>query len=598
MTKSRKRVGVLIGSVIAPYIRKALRGMYQAANDLGVDIIVFAGSQLTYNFMDGGEIDRDHDLMNAITREHVGRNELDGMIIIYGSHTVDMSVDERKKLLDSYSDIPYILIEEFSDRDNTGYIINDNYNSMRKVVEHLVTYHGYTRLLYVGGWDDNREAMERKRAFEDVLLENDIRVKPEMMINGFFSEDCDAYVEELLDRNEKPEAIVCANDLMAYAVYKVLNKRGMSVGNPRLNANAVAVTGYDDDVRALSSDPPLTTIGQDFYYEGYRSVEDILALIRDGIIDGSIVPTTLLRRASCGCSYGKQHRYLPMNETERSQPEFYAVKVAELMREEILISSVKDDIGDKIYDILYEAIYKDTLVIGGYIKDTINADTVVEQIRGLLDSPYGVYISPNALMNAFSDYMSALIHDSGDQRTMILLSDILVEGMKYLQNYMFNEENVRTIKYETEALQLSLISRNMSFVSDDEQQMYRVALEKMDYADKSDIYIFLYDEPVTHSYGMDALRKAKLQLVAKKTEKDCIVTYPRDERPKIDGEKNELFYASENEEDKSSRYCFADIHHMDMIYGVIVSRMDGDDVMYASLLAMHIGMILSFLDHP
>ncbi|MBR4718700.1 MAG: substrate-binding domain-containing protein [Lachnospiraceae bacterium] len=594
MINRRKRIGVLMGSAIAPYLRTVLRGMYQAAYDLGADLVVFAGSQLTYNFMDGGEIEKDHDLMNAITREHVRRNEIDGMVVVYGSHTMDMTTQEKQRLLDTYGDIPYILIEEFSDRNNTGYIINDNYSSMRKVVEHLVNYHGYTKFLYVGGWENNRESIERKRAFEDVLIENELHFEPKMMVYGLFSELCGPVVEELLDRNEKPEAIVCANDLMAYAVYDVLKKRGMRVGNPRLDASAVAVTGYDDDVRASSSDPPLTTVGQDFYYEGYKSIENVLVLLRDGIIDGGIVPTILKKRSSCGCSYGRKHRYLPMSDIERTQPEFYAVKIAELMREDILISNVKDEIGDKIYDILYESLYKDILILGGYIKDTLNAETVVGQLRELVNSPFSKYISPNAMMNAFSDYMSALIHDSADHNKMILLSEILVEGMKYLQNYVFNIENVRTIKYETETMQLSLISRNMSFVSDDEQKMFRVALEKMCFSDRSDIYIFLYDEPVMHSEGIETVHSARMRLAAKKNEAEGIVTYAFEERPVIEGGINELYFASEYEDDKSSRYCFADIHHSDKIYGVAVSRMETDDVMYLTLLALQVAMILSF----
>lgn len=594
MLTRRKRIGVLIGSAIAAYMRKMINGMYQAANDLGVDIVVFAGTQLAYNFLDGGEIDNDHDFMNALLRDHARRNELDGMVICYGSYSVFMDQDVRKRLLDMYSDIPYILIEEFTDKNNTGYLINDNYYSMRKIVEHMVNYHGYTKFLYVGGRPDNREAIERERAFRDILVENDIHFTDEMMVDGSFRESCDDAVEELLDRNAKPEAIICANDLMAYAVYRVLKKRDIPIGNPRLISGAIAVTGYDDDERSASSDPPITTIQQDFYYEGYMAVEKLLTLIRDGMVDSGIVPTVLQMRASCGCSSGKQHRYIPMNETERANPEFYAIKVAELMREEILISNVKEEIGDKIYDILYEAIYKDVLMFNGFIQERLNADVVTAQLRGLVDSEYRNHISLHSFIMAFSDYVSSLINAAENQRAMTVLSNILVEGMKYLQNCLLNESVMEAAKYQTEALQLALIARNMDMYADsDEQEMYRVALSKMDFSDKSDIYIFINDRPVSYKAGIKGLEDVNLRLAASKTSAEGIVTYAKEERPLIGKDEKILDYASRYRQDKSNRYCITDIYHADKLYGVLVSRMDTDDVMYLTLLALQIAMILS-----
>lgn len=593
MSNNRKRIGVLIGSAVAPYMRKIINGIYQAGTDLGIDLVVFAGAQLDYNFLDGGAVDKDHDFMNSMIREHVRRNKLDGMIISFGSHCVFMDADVRKRLIDSYADIPYILLEEFTDKPNTGYIINDNYHSMRLVVEHLVNYHGYKKFLYIGGRHDNRESIERQRAFEDVMKENGIVVTPEMMTEGKFIEECEPEVEELLDRNEKPEVIVCASDLMAFAVYKVLRRRGMRIGNPRLSENAVAVTGYDDDMRAVSSDPPLTTVAQDFFYSGYTAVESILALIRDGIIDGSVAPNHLKKRASCGCSYGKHHRYLPMNDTERAQPEFYSIKIAELFREEILTSNVREEIGDKIYDILYESIYKDALILNGFVKETISSETVTDQLRRLLDSPYSGYISPYALIRAFSDYMSSLIHSSNDPTTMVLMSDIMVAGMKYIQNHILYKSNVERFELEKEALQLSLLARNMSLAGDDIGSMFRAAFNKISYADKSDIFLFLYDEPADRKEGPKALKDRPIRLVASRTEKGGIKLYPENERPLVTEEKTMISYASECEDDMSDRYCFVDVHHEDLVYGVVVSRMDEDDIIYLTLLAFQIAMMLA-----
>ena len=264
------------------------------------------------------------------------------------------------------------------------------------------------------------------------------------------------------------------------------------------------------------------------------------------------------------------------------------------MREEILISNVKEEIGDRVYDILYEAIYKDVLMFSGLIQETLNADVVIGQLRELVDSEYRDHISLHSLVMAFSDYVSSLINATDNQRAMAVLSNILVEGMKYLQNCILNVSVVKATRHQTEALQLSLIARNMDLAADsDEQAMYRVALSKMDFSDKSDIYIFVNDVPVSYKEGLNVFATSGLRLAASKTAAEGIITYPAGKRPAVSNDEKLLTYASRFGQNKSNRYCIVDVYHADKLYGVLVSRMDTDDVMYLTLLALQIAMMLS-----
>jgi LacI family transcriptional regulator len=58
----------------------------------------------------------------------------------------------------------------------------------------------------------------------------------------------------LLDRADRPDAIVAANDLIAIGVLDVTRARGLRVPED------VALTGYDDIDAASLVSPPLTTI--------------------------------------------------------------------------------------------------------------------------------------------------------------------------------------------------------------------------------------------------------------------------------------------------------------------------------------------------
>ena len=218
---------------------------------------------------------------------------------------------------------------------------------------------------------------------------------------------------------------------------------------------------------------------------------------------------------------------------------------------------------------------------------------VIDQLRSLIDSPYSRYISPYALIREFSDYMSSLIHSADDQSKMVLMSDIMVEGMKYIQNHIIHQSNVERVKYETEALQLSLLGRNMSFVKDDLAAMFKAGFDKIGYADKSDLFVFLYDTPLDRKDGPGTIGSSPLRLVAKRTTEGGTFVYADDERPEVTDEHTVLDYASECENDKSDKYCFADIHHADRVYGLIVSRMDEEDVTYLTLLSLQIAMLLA-----
>ena len=592
MAVKRKRIGVLVGNANQVHMVNILNGIYHAAEDMGVDVVVLAGYQIEYCFQDGATIDKDGKYVVDMLREHVRRCELDGVLICFGSHTLYMDIEVRNYLLEQYSDIPYVLLEEFSDKINTGYIINDNYSGMRKMMEHLVLFHGYTRFLYLDGYRDNRDSIERKRAFVDVLRENDIEINDNMCAYGSFVEECESVVEDLLDRNDEPEAIVCANDLMAYAAYKVCRKRGIKIGNPRTNKRAVAITGYDDIERSAAMDPPLTTILQDFYSAGYSALGQILALLRDGITDSKVVPTILQKRCSCGCDNASSNRFMPLSSTERTSPEFYAIKVAEIMKGQILISDVNNEVGDRVYDLLYDALYSDIMISNGLITGTLNADVVIEQIRELLNSNYSQYISPYALVNTFSDYLSTLIHSCKDYNTMTMLSDIMIEGMKYLQAHLFNRSNELYKQEQAAAWQLPLITRDMLLNNPNKKEMNRMILDRIDFSDKSDIYLFLFDKPVKHEANLNWHYPDDIRLVAYKNIEEGLVAYDEGEGPIVDKDSDIITFAAKCENLRYNRYCIADVYYDDYQFGFMVSRMNQEDTMYLAQSAIQVATAL------
>ncbi|MFG3128074.1 substrate-binding domain-containing protein [Streptomyces tendae] len=71
---------------------------------------------------------------------------------------------------------------------------------------------------------------------------------------GFTREGGRAGAARLLDAAEPPDAVVCANDLIAIGALDVARERGLDV------PGRLAVTGYDDIDAASMVSPALTTV--------------------------------------------------------------------------------------------------------------------------------------------------------------------------------------------------------------------------------------------------------------------------------------------------------------------------------------------------
>ncbi len=591
MAVKRKRIGVFIGNANSFHTQDMLRGICDSVIDRDIEVVVFPGYQVDYCFTNGSEMEQDYRYMVDVMRDYVDRTKIDAMIICFCSHTMFMGMEDKKYLLDKYIDVPYVLLEEYSDRSKSGYIICDNYNGMRKIVEHLVQFHGYRRFVYLGGLDNNRDSMDRQRAFVDVLKENNIEVTDTMIRNGQFTDMCHEQINYLLDNNPDIEAFVCASDLMAYTVYDVCRERGITVGNPRLGKNTIAVTGFDDTKRSVMMDPPLTTVSQDFYSAGKDAIKLANEIMSDGCVEGGVIPINTKVRSSCGCGYIKKQRFMPITDAERTNPEFYAIKVAEIIREEILSTEVKESVGDYAFDIIYDAIFHDVMIVQGFTQETLTPYTVVNQLRELLSGELGKYISINALFGTFSDYMSSLIHSSRDHMTMILLSDILLEGMNFLQGYSSRFLDEMNTQVEKRGWQSSLIARNMILADDSLEGMLYAALNRLEISDDSDLYIYLYDEPVKHEKGIEWTGGRSLSLAAYKSKADGIVTLNDSSRVKIT---DDLLEPVKKDMDSDNQhYAVANIYHGDYSYGILVSRFETDDVLFVSMAGMQMGIALN-----
>lgn len=98
----------------------------------------------------------------------------------------------------------------------------------------------------------------------------------------------------LLAGANRPAAMLCATDRMAFGAMRALDQAGLRAGRD------VAVIGHDNLPASRFSDPPLTTLDGRAHYAGARLVETLLALLGGARAEDhrELITATLIERVS------------------------------------------------------------------------------------------------------------------------------------------------------------------------------------------------------------------------------------------------------------------------------------------------------------
>jgi LacI family transcriptional regulator len=130
----------------------------------------------------------------------------------------------------------------------------DHSHGIHLVLDHLVAQ-GCSSFAFVTTTRRVNVASERLEAYIKCVRPID-RASADLVFPGDLSIAWGAEAATRIADRSHPQAIVCANDLIALGVLRTLRRRGIRVPED------VAVTGYDDLVFADMVEPRLTTVRQ------------------------------------------------------------------------------------------------------------------------------------------------------------------------------------------------------------------------------------------------------------------------------------------------------------------------------------------------
>lgn len=152
--------------------------------------------------------------------------------------------------------IPLVQLDRRVSGTSTDWVGVDDHEAMRLLLEHVYAT-GARSAAFISSTMTNSSTELRLAGFQSQVRRLTMRTRPEWIQLGEYSVAWGRQATaELLDGPELPEAIVCADDLIALGALRACRDRGVSVPGD------VKVTGYDDIDFAELVEPALTTIIQ------------------------------------------------------------------------------------------------------------------------------------------------------------------------------------------------------------------------------------------------------------------------------------------------------------------------------------------------
>lgn len=212
---------------------------------------------------------------------------LDGVVVssMLMEDPIVQSLHDSKK--------PFILIGRHP-RLDVNYLDVDNVHGAREATLHLLRL-GHKRIATIAGPHNMIAGSDRLRGYRQALEERSVAVRPELIVEGDFTE-AGGYAAMLRLLPNRPTAVFAASDTMADGALRALRESGLRVPQD------VAVVGYDDMPNAPRTNPPLTTVRQPTNRMGVLAVNTLIDIIQN---PGShkrhiVLPVELVIRESCG----------------------------------------------------------------------------------------------------------------------------------------------------------------------------------------------------------------------------------------------------------------------------------------------------------
>lgn len=198
-------------------------------------------------------------------------------------------------ILEIKDSIPIVVIENSSADKTIPSVIMDNFNANLDSTDYICNL-GHTRIGFMMGLEDSDIGKSRYSGFQHGLHKNNIELDESLIFRGNYSYEAGIEgAEYYLSLENRPTAIICANDSMALGAMQRIKQEGLDIPKD------ISIIGFDDIDVASQIVPTLTTVRAPVN----QIAQQAFATLKDLIMDKEpehqhiAITTKLMIRESC-----------------------------------------------------------------------------------------------------------------------------------------------------------------------------------------------------------------------------------------------------------------------------------------------------------
>ena len=229
----------------------------------------------------------DHALARPII-ERMLAQQVDGVVLAIATRD-DPLIDYLRQ-----AGMRAVLVNRGDESGRLPAVVSDDRLAMKLAVDHLVAA-GHRRIAHLAGPQCVPTGVARRQGVEQALRDRGLPLAAVAECESYSREAGRRAMAQLLAAEERPEAVVCCNDLVALGAYDEMRARGLRV--PR----DISITGHNDMPLVDMVDPPLTTIRLPHRELGWRAAEMLFEEIDGHSMSASTVvlrPELVVRQST------------------------------------------------------------------------------------------------------------------------------------------------------------------------------------------------------------------------------------------------------------------------------------------------------------